>query len=123
MQLRGSVQNNYQSGSNPVGAWRQNVKIWHEPAKELPVLTEADILVAGGGPAGIAAAIAGARQGADTILLERYGCFGGMLTQAGVEAIAWYRHQGTVEAGGLLRELEQAAQAMGASVKECPARP
>ncbi|MDR1430174.1 MAG: FAD-dependent oxidoreductase [Spirochaetaceae bacterium] len=90
-----------------------------EPAKNIPVLAEADILVIGGGPAGIAAAIAAAREGAETILVERYGCFGGTLTQTGVEAIAWYRHQGTVEAGGLLKEIEAAAQAMGASTQEC----
>jgi hypothetical protein len=89
-----------------------------EPAKEIPVLAEADILVIGGGPAGIAAAIAGAREGARTILLERYGCFGGTLTQTGVEAIAWYRHQGTVEAGGLLKEMEAAAKALDASTQE-----
>lgn len=89
-----------------------------EPAKEIPVLAETDVLVVGGGPAGIAAAIASAREGADTILLERYGCFGGTLTQTGVEAIAWYRHQGTIEAGGLLREMEAEAEAMGASTRE-----
>ena len=39
-----------------------------------------DVIVAGGGPAGIAAAISAARQGAKTLLLERYGILGGMLT-------------------------------------------
>ncbi|MDR1107666.1 MAG: FAD-dependent oxidoreductase [Spirochaetaceae bacterium] len=89
-----------------------------ESAKKIPVLAETDILVMGGGPAGIAAAIAGAREGAEVILLERYGCFGGTLTQTGVEALAWYRHQGTVEAGGLLREMEAVAEALGASSRE-----
>jgi len=40
--------------------------------------TQADVVVVGGGPAGIGAAIAAARAGADTLLLERYGFFGGV---------------------------------------------
>jgi hypothetical protein len=51
-----------------------------EPAKEIKVFQETDITVVGGGPAGIAAAIAAARNGAHTVLLERYGHLGGMAT-------------------------------------------
>jgi NADPH-dependent 2,4-dienoyl-CoA reductase/sulfur reductase-like enzyme len=51
-----------------------------EPAKEIKVFQETDITVVGGGPAGIAAAIAAARNGAQTVLLERYGHLGGMAT-------------------------------------------
>jgi hypothetical protein len=90
-----------------------------ESARDISILAETDVLVIGGGPAGIAAAIASAREGANTMLVERYGCFGGTLTQTGIEAIAWYRHQGTVEAGGLLPEIESLAQQMGASAPEC----
>ena len=39
-----------------------------------------DVIVAGGGPAGVCAAVAAARQGARTALIERYGILGGMLT-------------------------------------------
>ena len=39
-----------------------------------------DLIVAGGGPAGVAAAVAAARGGADTLLLEHTGCLGGMGT-------------------------------------------
>lgn len=89
-----------------------------EQAREIPVLAEADVLVVGGGPSGLAAAITSARAGAKTILMEKYGCFGGNITIAGVEGFAWYRHEGTVEAGGLTLEFENTAKAMGASSKE-----
>ena len=51
-----------------------------EPAKELVVRDVADVVVVGGGPGGIGAAVAAARNGAKTILVERYGCLGGMAT-------------------------------------------
>ena len=53
-----------------------------EPARHTPVVAEADVVVLGGGPAGIAAAAAAARAGARTLLLERYGFLGGMGTAA-----------------------------------------
>ncbi len=48
----------------------------------IPIAATCDVLVVGGGPAGIGAAIASARNGAKTILIERYGFAGGALTQA-----------------------------------------
>jgi hypothetical protein len=56
----------------------------HERARETPVIGEHDVVVLGGGPAGIAAAAAAARAGASTLLVERYGFLGGMGTAAGV---------------------------------------
>ncbi|WP_258360942.1 FAD-dependent oxidoreductase [Moorella sulfitireducens] len=95
------------------------MKYINEPPKKIPILAKTDVLVVGGGPAGLAAAIAAAREGVNTILVERYGCFGGVITQVGVEAVAWYRHEGTIEAGGLLFEFEEKARTFGASTKEC----
>lgn len=55
-----------------------------EPARRTPVIGEHEVIVLGGGPAGIAAAWAAARHGARTLLVERYGFLGGMGTAAGV---------------------------------------
>ena len=89
-----------------------------EQARSVPVLAETEVLVVGGGPGGLAAAIAAAREGARTILLDRYGCFGGTITQTGVETIAWYRHEGTVDSAGIGIEFERRAAAMGATQPE-----
>ncbi|MBN2205624.1 MAG: FAD-dependent oxidoreductase [Thermoleophilia bacterium] len=89
-----------------------------EPARSIPVLAETEVLVVGSGPGGLAAAIAAAREGARTILLDRYGCFGGLITQAGVETIAWYRHDHTVDTEGIGIEFERRAAAMGATQPE-----
>lgn len=55
-----------------------------EPQQRVPVANDVDVLVAGGGPAGIAAGIAAAREGAKTLVVERYGYLGGMITGAHV---------------------------------------
>jgi hypothetical protein len=51
-------------------------------------------------------------------LVDRYGCFGGVISQVGVESIAWYRHEGTTDIEGLGIELEQRAKAMGGTEPE-----
>jgi hypothetical protein len=53
---------------------------WREAAREIPVHARCDVLVAGGGPSGTAAAVAAARLGVDVILLERYNHLGGLST-------------------------------------------
>jgi len=55
-----------------------------EPARQVPLYGEYEVAVLGGGPAGIAAAVAAARAGRRTLLIERYGFLGGMGTAAGV---------------------------------------
>src|SRR4030042_4516708 len=55
-------------------------RIITEPAQDVKILTEAEVVVVGGGPGGHSAAIAAARNGARTVLVERYGHLGGMAT-------------------------------------------
>jgi ribulose 1,5-bisphosphate synthetase/thiazole synthase len=89
-----------------------------EPARTIDVIRDTDVLVVGSGPGGLAAAIAAARAGVEVTLVERFGCFGGNITAVGVEGFAWYRHEHTVEAGGIGWEFEERAKAMGAAVPE-----
>jgi FAD dependent oxidoreductase len=60
------------------------MKTIQEPARDIPIYGEYEVVVLGGGPAGIAAAVAAARSGRRTLLVERYGFLGGMGTAAGV---------------------------------------
>jgi hypothetical protein len=88
-----------------------------EPARNVPVVAETDVLVVGGGPGGLSAALAASREGVETMILERHGCFGGVITQAMVGTIAWYRtNEKTVDAGGIGVEFEQRAKEMEASL-------
>lgn len=50
------------------------------PARKIPVMAECDLLVCGAGPAGICAAVSGARNGLRVVLLERWSFAGGMGT-------------------------------------------
>ena len=53
------------------------MKFWQEPAKDIEIIAEHDVVVCGGGPAGCAAAVTAARAGTDTLLVEREGHLGG----------------------------------------------
>src|SRR6202000_3056714 len=90
----------------------------NEVARSVDVILETDVLVVGSGPGGLAAALAAARAGARTALIDRNGCFGGNITQVGVEGFAWYRHEHTVDCEGIGIEFEERAKAMGAAMPE-----
>jgi hypothetical protein len=84
--------------------------ILHEQARDVPVAEESDVIVCGAGPAGVAAAIASARTGARTRLIEVHGCLGGTWT-AGQLAWIW-----DIEKPGLAREITDALTHRGARV-------
>ncbi len=85
-----------------------------EPARQLPVVAEADVIVAGGGPGGLPAAIAAARQGARVLLIERYGFLGGLATAGLVAPILGHTASRSAEpvVEGLLRELTERMHAL-----------
>jgi hypothetical protein len=89
-----------------------------EAARQVPVIAETDVLVVGSGPGGLSAALSSAREGVDTMLVERFGCLGGNITVVGVESIAWYRKEKTVDVEGIGIEFEQRAKTMGATSPE-----
>ena len=60
------------------------------PAEKLPVLDEADVVVVGGGTSGFLAAVAAARTGAETVLIERLGYLGGCTTAPYNTSIGWF---------------------------------
>jgi hypothetical protein len=85
-----------------------------EPAREVDVCQETDVLVVGGGPAGVAAAVAAARNGARTTLLERYNHLGGMAT-GGLVIVIPHMSAGTneQEVGGICQEIIGRLDRMG----------
>lgn len=77
---------------------------------------EADVVIVGGGPAGIAAAIAAGRQGIRTVLVERYGFVGGMSTAAMVYPwMTFHTERGEQVIKGIAQEIVDRLQARGGS--------
>lgn len=80
------------------------MRILHEPSQGIPLVEEVDVLVAGGGPAGVAAAIAAAQAGASVRLIEQQGCLGGIWTAGLLTCIIDHHQQGGL-IGDLIAEL------------------
>ena len=93
-----------------------------QAAREVKVACEADVIVVGGGPGGCAAAIAAARAGARTVLIERYGHLGGMATGGLVNIIPNLSDiYGKRYIGGFCQEFIDRMMALGAGMRpdEC----
>ncbi len=86
------------------------MKSVREAAREIPVRAEVDVLVAGGGPGGLGAAVGAGRAGARTLMVEAMGCLGGQSTHALV--VCWSRSW----RGGLYQEIRDRLEAEGALV-------
>lgn len=88
--------------------------------KEVPVIGEYDVVVCGGGPAGFIAAIAAARQGAKTALVERYGFLGGMATIGFVNPVSVFTYNNSKVVGGIAWEFVERLQEIGGGFVESP---
>ena len=82
-------------------------------AKSSPVKYKADVLVVGGGPAGVAAAVCAARQGAKVRLIEAGTCLGGLGTAGLVPAFMQFTDGVNFLAGGFGKELVDRLKADG----------
>lgn len=76
-----------------------------EEARRTPVVADVDVLVVGGGPAGVGAALAAGREGARTLLVERHAMLGGMWTAGLVNPFFEFRKKGWIVAE-IVRRLE-----------------
>ena len=83
--------------------------LFKEPARSLPVAAHYDVIVCGGGPAGVAAALSAARAGARTALVEAQGCLGGVWTSGLLSIILDGQNK-----PGLMREIRQRLHEMDA---------
>jgi hypothetical protein len=92
------------------------IKTVTEQARKIEVCREVDVLVVGGGPGGIGSALAAARSGADTVLVERYGHLGGMATGGLVTIIPNLSNiDGEQQIAGICQELVDRLDARGAT--------
>jgi hypothetical protein len=85
-----------------------------EGPKTVEVLLSCDVVVVGGGPAGMAAAVGSAKAGAQTVIVERFSCLGGNITISSVEPPSWYRQPQTTMPGGVQKEIEDRMIKLGA---------
>jgi len=72
-----------------------------EESRQIPVCADVDVAVCGGGPAGVAAALAAARNGASVILLENQLCLGGQSTSGMMNRLGPYHDQEATILGGI----------------------
>jgi hypothetical protein len=91
-------------------------KVITESAREIEICQEVDVVVVGGGPGGIGSALAAARCGASTVLVERYGHLGGMATGGLVTIIPNLSDiSGVQHIAGICQEIVDRLDAKGAA--------
>ena len=83
-----------------------------EPEGQIPIVRRADLVVVGGGPAGIAAAVAGARSGLSVVLLERYAYLGGLASGGMVLVLDDMCNGAEISVRGLCSEMVERMERM-----------
>ena len=106
----------YKSGKGQKGDKMASVSF----TKEIPVRGEYDVVVCGGGPAGIGAAIASAEKGAKTLLVERFGFLGGMATAGLVNPMSEFAYNNKRVIGGIPWRFAKALEEAGGAIIEYP---
>lgn len=91
-----------------------------EIVNSAPVAGSYDVVVCGGGPAGFIAAIAAARQGMKTAIIEKYGFLGGMATAGFVTPLSVFAFKGDLVIGGIPWEFIKRLESMGGAFIEWP---
>ena len=90
---------------------------YRERARDIPVARDVDVVIVGGGPAGLVAAIAAARNQARTVLVERFGYLGGTATASLMACVNGFRNQVEPDATqivrGIAEEIILALKALG----------
>ena len=84
-------------------------------ANEIPILGNYDVIVAGGGPAGVGTAISAARHGMKVLVVERFGCLGGMWTAGLVNPLFDYENK-----GGIVQEIVDRINALAGKLGRIP---
>ena len=88
-----------------------------EPERQLPVRYDVDVIVVGGGPGGIGAALGAARNGAKTLLVERFGCLGGSQTLTYSSSFSFVNSE---LHGGFVKEITERMDKGGGVVHDIP---
>src|SRR5215831_21394975 len=88
----------------------------HVEPRDVPVAARADLVVVGGGPAGIATAVAGARNGLSVVLLERYPYLGGLASGGMVLVLDDMCNGPEVSVRGLCAEMIERMERRGLAV-------
>ena len=83
------------------------MKTYVEPSRQVPIVRNVDVAIVGGGPAGLSAAIASARAGASTLLIEQFGYLGGTATASLMACINGFRNQVEPDATQVVRGIAE----------------
>ena len=99
---------------------KESVSFVSEPARQVPVVEDVDVVVIGGGPGGAPAAIAAARQGAEVLIIEHYGFLGGLASAGMIGPLFGYSTANTDDLmlGGIPLEIIHELQSLNGAPQE-----